>query len=499
MRRRQFCRTALWGAAALPVLSNATLAGVYAGLTRVDRDLEALTLAGTEQTLLKASVQELADSLRGPLLMPGNAAYDLARLVLNPAIDKYPALIVQPSGTADVCSAVQFARDNQLEVAVKCGGHSSSGKSTCNGGMMIDLSGFRHVRVDPARKSAFVAGGSLLGEIDHESMALGLVTTAGTVSHTGVGGLATAGGFGRLARRFGLALDNIRSVDVVSADGIARHASADEHPDLYWAVRGGGGNFGVVTFFEFQLHPMQRTVLGGNLVYPMGKARQVLDVYASYSADCADALYTDFIMGYPRGGDEGFVMVNICYTGAPARYETEVKPYLDIGPINNSVRSVDYVALQRSTDNSDPRAYASYLKNGFVAEISPALIDDVLAGLEPHPARTTMVFLQHAGGAIGRVPANATAFPHRYVTHGLMAMVGWRAGDDREPHVPWIKHFWSRLEPHSHGWYTVDVNEESQELVNRNYRDNYPRLVKVKNRYDPGNLFRLNANVVPTV
>ena len=497
MDRRQFCQAALWGSAALPFISQTTLASVYAGLTKVDRDLDAITLAGAEQTLRQASVQELADSLRGGLLMPGNAGYDVARLVLNPSIDKYPALIVQPSGAADVSSAVQFARDNKLEVAVKCGGHSSSGKSTCNGGMMIDLSTFRDVRVDQARQSAYVTGGSLLGQIDHESMAHGLVTTAGTVSHTGVGGLATAGGFGRVGRRFGLALDNIRAVDVVSADGVLRHADAEQHPELYWAVRGGGGNFGVVTSFEFQLHPMQRTVLGGSVIYPMSKARQVLETYAGYSVECPDELYTDLIIGYPPGGGDGFVNLSVCYSGDPGGYEKAMQPYLALGPVKNGVSAVDYVALQRSTDSSDPRANASYLKNGFVSEISPALVSDILDGLEGHPARFTMMYFQHAGGAIGRVPVEATAFPHRYMTHAMMAMVSWPAGASREPHVSWIKEYWKPIERHSHGWYTVDVSDESSEVVNRNYRENYGRLVAVKKKYDPGNMFRLNANVMP--
>jgi hypothetical protein len=487
------------GAASFPLLSNATLATVYAGLTTVDRDLEALTLGGAERTLAQATVQELADSLRGSLLLPGNAAYDTARLVLNPVIDKYPALIVQPSGPADVSSAVQFARDNALEVAVKCGGHSSSGKSTCNGGMLIDLSGFRDVRLDLDRRSAFVTGGSLLGQIDHEAMALGLVTTAGTVSHTGVGGLATAGGFGRLGRRFGLTLDNIRSVDVVSADGVLRHANASEHPDLYWAVRGGGGNFGVVTSFEFQLHPMERTVLGGDVVFPMSEARRVLEVYADYSVNCPDELYTDLILAYPPGGGDGAVQISVCYSGDPSRYEKLMRPYLEIGkPLKNSVKAVDYVALQRSTDSSDPRAVASYLKSGFISEFSPALIDDVLNGLEPNPARFTMMYFQHAGGAITRVAEDATAFPHRYLTHAMMAMVAWPPGSGRELHVPWIKEYWRTMEPHAHGFYTVDVADEAAEIVNKNYRGNYKRLVKVKNRYDPTNMFRLNANVVPT-
>ena len=498
MYRRRLCQAMLLGSAAAPLLSRSALAQVYAGLTAVDRDLEALTLAGTEQTLAQAAVQELADSLRGPLLLPGNAAYNAARLVLNPEIDKYPALIVQPSGAADVMSAVQFARENQLLVAVKCGGHSSAGKSTCDGGLMIDLSGFRNVRIDRDNQSAHITGGSLLGQLDHESMAQGLVTTSGTVSHTGVGGLATAGGFGRLGRRFGLTLDNIRAVDVVAADGKLYRASAEENPDLHWAVRGGGGNFGVVTSFELALHPMQRQVLGGSLYYTLDRAREVAEVYAQYSVESPDEVYTDLLIVHPPGGRTGFVQIAVCYSGAPDQYERAMQPYLKLGkPLKNTVTAVDYVALQRSSDNTDPRAFASYLKGGFTDGISQALIEQMVAGVEPHPKRMTMAYLQHAGGAIGRVGAADTAFPHRYATHNMFATVGWPAGESREPHVSWVKQYWSELAAHTRGFYSVDVNEEAAAEVNRNYQGNYARLVEIKKRYDPDNLFRLNANITP--
>jgi len=249
-------------------IQSAVAAGVASAiplsvLAEVMGDVAAVTGKGADISLETAAVQELSDSLTGNLLMPGNAGYDVARRVLNRSIDRHPALIVQPSGAADIQNAVTFARERELLLAVKCGGHSYSGKSTCEGGMQIDLSTYRHARVNPKTRTAYVAGGSLLGELDREAMALGLVTTAGTVSHTGVGGLTLGGGFGRLARRFGLALDNVKGLDVVTADGKFRHASAEENPDLFWALRGGGGNFGVVTSFEFDLHPMQRKVIGG--------------------------------------------------------------------------------------------------------------------------------------------------------------------------------------------------------------------------------------------
>ena len=242
----------------------------------IDRDLDAVTGDGKPVTLTRAAVRELGESLRGNLILPGGAGYDQARWVWNANMDRHPALIVQPRGASDVSNALQFARDSNLLLAVKCGGHSPSGKSTCERGMLIDLSLLRGARVDPAARIARVAGGSLLGDLDHEAMAHGLVTTAGTVSHTGVGGLTLGGGFGRVARRYGLALDNVGGVEIVTARGEILRADPNENPELYWGVRGGGGNFGVVTGFDFDLHPMQRQVIGGTLLFPLSQARQVL-------------------------------------------------------------------------------------------------------------------------------------------------------------------------------------------------------------------------------
>jgi FAD/FMN-containing dehydrogenase len=499
MRRRNFSRAAIAGTALAPLLGNRALASVYAGLMKVDRDLEALTRSGGEQILAQSHVQSLADKLRGNLLLPGNTAYESARHVLNGSIDKHPALIVQPTGPADISTAVDFARDNDLIVAVKCGGHSYSGKSTCDGGMMIDLSTYRDVRIDLPSRSAFVTGGSLLGQLDHEAMALGLVTTAGTVSHTGVGGLTTGGGFGRVGRRFGLALDNVKSVDVVSADGKLRHASAQENPDLYWAVRGGGGNFGVVTNFEFQLHPMARTVIGGSIVFPMSKAREVLEVYADYSPRCPNELYTDFIGVYPFGEKPGVAILDVCWSGDPAGYEKAIRPYLDAAePIVNQVKAVDYVSLQRSGDSSDARSWATYLKGGFIEGFKPGLIDTILEGMEPHPDRTTIVLFQHSGGAINALPSDATAFPHRYATHNMIPMVSWRSDAPRDEHVRYVKNLWSQLQPFTHGFYTVEVDEgHDRKAMNQNYQGNYARLAGIKKQYDPENIFRLNANITP--
>jgi hypothetical protein len=272
MRRRAFIQTAFATAGVASIPCRDAFAVFYRPVEQYQQlpDVDAVTGDGQHIRLTGVTLADLRARLRGRLLLAGNPGYDDARRIRNPAFDKRPALIVQPTGVADIRTAVDFARENRgLLLAVKCGGHSFSGLSTCDRGMQIDLSLFRDVRVDPAARRAWVTGGCLLGQVDHETTALGLATPLGTVSDTGVGGLATGGGFGRLARRFGLSVDNVVAVDVVTADGQLRHASNAENPDLLWGVRGGGGNFGIVTNFEFQLHPMPQPIFSGNIAYPI--------------------------------------------------------------------------------------------------------------------------------------------------------------------------------------------------------------------------------------
>ncbi len=311
--RRLFLRSAV--AAGVSAAAVPALAAQFAALTEVSTGVRAVTGDRSAIEIEPAAIRELADSLRGNLLLPGNPGYETARKVLNPGIDKHPAFVVQPDGVTDIRKAVTFARERRLLLAVKCGGHSYAGKSTCDGGMQIDLSTLRHARVDLKNRIAHVAGGSLLGELDRESMAVGLVTTAGTVSHTGIGGLTTAGGFGRVGRRFGLALDNVVGADVVTADGRLLHVSAEENEDLYWGIRGGGGNFGIVTNFEMQLHPMQRTVVAGTVLFPANLARDVFNVYRDHGATAPDELYVDPMIIQPLGAPGTTAGFEICWSG----------------------------------------------------------------------------------------------------------------------------------------------------------------------------------------
>jgi FAD/FMN-containing dehydrogenase len=497
MDRRRFLRSSLAAgvAAALPA-SQAFAA--FQALTQVSGDVRAVTGDRSEISLEKAAVQELADSLRGNLLLPGNEGYDAARRVLNASIDRHPALIVQPTGVADIQNAVRFARERKLLLAVKCGGHSFSGKSTCDDGMQIDLSTFRHARVDPALRMAYVAGGSLLGELDRESMAHGLVTTAGTVSHTGVGGLTTAGGFGRVGRRFGLALDNVKAVDIVTADGRLLRASAEENPDLYWGVRGGGGNFGIVTTFHFGLHPMQRQVIGGEIFFPAARARDIMKLYGEYGFSAPDELYIDAMISAPPGGGDPVAGFHVCYSGAEADAEKVLAPIRKLGePVFDGIKKQDYVAIQKSWDNTDPRNTGEYSKGGFVDELPGELVDRIVDGFEADPGRSTMIYFQQSGGAIGRVPVDATAFAHRKSQANMFISLSWPLDQDPSAHIAYGRAYWKMLDKSTDGWYTVDSGNEPQPVVNANYQGNFPRLLKLKRKYDPENLFRLNTNIAP--
>jgi FAD/FMN-containing dehydrogenase len=499
VKRRTFLQSGIAAAVGvgLPVPS---FAASWRDVRRQELDVPAVTGDGNQIVLSGRAIRELNERLRGRVLLASQDGYDEARRVLNPSFDRYPALIAQVTGTADVRLAVDFARERDLLLAVKCGGHSASGKSTCDRGMMIDLSPFRDVRVDPVARRARVTGGSHLGQLDHEAAAFDLVTTMGTVSHTGVGGLVTGGGFGRVGRHFGLAVDNLTAVDVVTADGQLHHASAEQEPDLYWGVRGGGGNFGIVTSFEFRLHPMSRQVIGGNVIFPIGRARDVLTMYAEYLPEAPDELDLIPFMGLPPGGQPGVIGLGVCWSGPAARAEAALAPVRRLGtPIADEVEAMDYVALQRSGDISDPRANRNYLKSGFIPSLTPELIDTLVRGFEGHPDRSTSMFIQPGGGAIGRVPNDATAFSHRDAFGNMGVGVDWPAGDDGAAHVAWIREFWTRIEPFTRGFYSNDGDPEmyTPGTVRSNYRGNYDRLVSIKRRYDPTNLFRLNANVPP--
>jgi FAD/FMN-containing dehydrogenase len=500
MQRRTFFRSSLAAAAALSFPRQQAMAALFEPLQRA-QDVDAVTGDGKQVTLSAKAIADLRAALRGRVLLAADNGYDEARRILNPSFDKRPALIAQVTGAADIRTAVDFARDHGgLLLAVKCGGHSSSGQSTCDRGMMIDLSPFRSVRVDPVARRAWVTGGSLLGQLDHEVMAYGLVTPMGTVSHTGVGGLVTGGGFGRVARRFGLSIDNLVGVDIVPADGQLRRANGNENADLFWGVRGGGGNFGIVTSFEFRLHPMQRRVVGGRIVFPIAKAREGLMLFADYARRAPDELDLGCAMAQPPGGTPGVFAFTVCYSGPENDAERVLAPLRKLGtPMVDDVKAMDYVALQRSGDVSDARAQGIYLKSGFIPDMPEALISAIIERFQGNPGRSTQIFFHLSGGAINRVAANASAFAQRDVFANMLSSVSWRMGDDPAAHIQWCRQYWTALEPFTQGFYVNDLGtERAANAVQATYGPNHDRLVAVKNKYDPKNLFRLNANIRPS-
>jgi FAD/FMN-containing dehydrogenase len=497
MKRREFVRSALLAAATLHTLK---FVPVWARSGPIP-DLTAVTSDGREVTLRSAGIRELAEALKGQLLLAGDTGYDEARLLLNPSFDKHPALVAQPSDVSGVQAAVNFAREHKLLLAVKCGGHSFAGLSSCDKGLQIDLKNLRGVQLDTGARRVMVKGATLLGQVDKETMTQGLVTPLGTVSHTGVGGLTLGGGFGRVARRFGMAIDNLSSIDVVTADGQLRHTSLKENPDLFWGLRGGGGNFGIVTHFEFMLHPMQREVVAGKVTFPIERARDVLALFADYGPSAPNDLYFDPSLTFPPGGAPGVAQLDVCYSGPIQGADAALMPIRKLGtPLSDTIKAMDYVEVQRSGDWTDARMLGMYLKGGFIASMPQKLIASMVDGLHGDPNRVTALFFQHCGGACSRVPESATAFAHRYALANMLTLSGWPHGkEDPARHIADTRRYWSTLEPFTKGFYVNDMPREATARdIGSNYRGNQAKLVALKTKYDPTNLFRLNANIEPS-
>lgn len=491
--RRQFLRSAAAISAALP-LGRLFAADAAASLA----DIDAVSSDGKPIVLKGSDVRDLTATLRGDVFLGGSPGYDDARRLWNAAFDKHPALIVRCSGAADVMTAVKFAASQGLLLAVRGGGHSLSGQSVCEKGMMLDLSQMNSARVDPARRIAWVEGGALLGALDREAQAHGLATTAGTVSHTGVGGLTTGGGFGRLARRFGLACDNVRSFDVVTADGRFQSANAQQNKELYWGLRGGGGNFGVVTSFEFQLHPVDSMMVGGDLAYSWQDAPAVLPFLFDYLAQAPDELYCDFgLVRLPDG--QRMLTANACYSGPPAQAAKVLAPLRDFRkPIRDTVTETPYVRLQSAQDKAAEHGHRHYFKAGMLHRTSQALVDTLLTTIEQANLPVVQaVQVPHAGGAISRVKPDATAFAQRTVKHLIFIAAHWDDPAQSDAVAEWVHATWPKVEPHTHGFYVNEYTPGDAARLSTTYGANFDRLVALKAKVDPNNLFRLNANIKP--
>lgn len=491
MDRRRFCRTALAAsvAAAIPVLPGCEKKAPVA--TDADTSIRGISLDGAEIELQKAEIRELGESMTGPVLLSGHPDYAGARMIWNGMHDKRPALIARCMSAEDVSKAVTFAREHGLLTAVRGGGHSWPGKSVCDDGLMIDLSQMNTVMADAEARRARAQGGALLNALDTAALETGLVTTAGVVSHTGVGGFTLGGGFGRLNRKYGLTIDNLRSAEIVTADGRIRRIAADEESDLFWAIRGGGGNFGVVTEFEYELHPFDRNVLSGSIVWPLDQARDVLEFYAEWSAGLSDELYVGPVMARdPNAGD--VVVMDVVYNGDPAVGEKELAPLRAIGtPAVDGVTVQDYMVMQTVNDVAFGHGVRSYAKNGMVKEWTQGLVDTLIEAYDPR------LFLANhvAGGAVKRVGETDTAFPHRNAEIMLVFASGWADPQQDDELIAATRALYAAVEPYMGGYYD-NIDFDGDEAAG-NYGPAYARLRKVKGQYDAGNLFRLNSNIEP--
>ena len=493
MDRRQFCRSTLAAsvAAAIPMLPGCEKKAPVA--TEATTSIRGISLDGNELEIERAALKELGESMTGPVILAGDPQYDTARKIWNGMHDKHPALIARCMSAGDVSQAVTFARERELLVAVRGGGHSWPGKSVCDDGLMIDLSQMHTVTADRDAMRAHAQGGALLNALDTASLEQGLVTTAGVVSHTGVGGFTLGGGFGRLNRKYGLAVDNLRGATIVTADGKIRHVSADEEPDLFWGIRGGGGNFGVVADFEYELHPFDRNVLSGNIIWPIDQARDVLEFYAEWSAGLSDELYAGpMVITTPEG--QRAIAIGAVYNGDPAAGEKELEPLRKLGkPIDDGIKVQDYMVMQTGEDALVHHGIRSYAKNGTVKEWSQGLVDAILEIDDPR------VFVDNhvMGGAVKRVGELDTAFPHRNAEIMILVLGIWEDPAQDDAQIAAQRAAYDALQPYMGGYYSnIDFDQAG---VPANYGPAYARLQKIKGQYDPMNLFRLNSNIEPKV
>jgi FAD/FMN-containing dehydrogenase len=445
-----------------------------------------------------ATLRELNAQLSEELLCPGDAGYDDARVLWNGMIDRRPAAIARCASTADVVAAVNFARQQGLVLAVRGGGHNAAGTALCDDGLVIDLAPLRRVTVDPATRTAHAQGGATWADFDRATSAHGLATTGGAISTTGIAGLTLGGGLGWLMRSYGMACDNVIAFEVVTADGQVRRASADEHPDLFWALRGGGGNFGVVTDFEYQLHPVT-TVLGGMLVHPASRAREALRFLRDFHATAPDEL-TIFtgLMSAPDGMP--IVAYLVCYNGSAADGARALGPLRAFGPpLVDTITELPYPVHQASLDEGFPAGLQVYWRSDFPRTLDDAVIDILVERFEAITSPLSALLLEQFGGAVRRVPAEATAFVHREADFNLAIISRWTDPAEAERHIAWARSVSAAIRPHAVGTYVNYLGEEGEERVRQAYGAAvYDRLVAVKNRYDPTNLFRNNQNIRPT-
>jgi FAD/FMN-containing dehydrogenase len=445
------------------------------------------------------SLGEFANDFRGQLLLPSTDTYDAARKVWNGMIDRRPSCIAMCKTVDDVQSALRFARANDLPIAIRGGGHNAAGLSVCDDGIVIDLREMNTVVVDPAKKTARAGGGTTWADFDGATAKHGLATTGGAISSTGIAGLTLGGGLGWLMRSYGLACDNMIGATVVTADGSVMHASETENSDLLWALRGGGGNFGIVTEFEFALHPVS-TVLGGMLVYPLQWAKDVLRVYKTVVASAPDALTVFAILTHSPDGHP-VIALAICYNGPVEDGERAIKRIRDFAtPVAGAVGPIPYTALQTMLDAGLPSGLNVHWRSEFVTTVPDALIDAVVASYEDATSPLNVILIEQLGGAVGRVARDATAFDHRDSDYNLVIVGRWTDPTTADKHVSWARETSASVKPFTSG--RVYVNYigagEAPDRVRAAFSpEKFAELAKVKTKFDPQNVFRMNQNIPP--
>ena len=444
-------------------------------------------------------IDAISGGVAGRVIRPADLEYDVARRIWNASVDKHPGLIVRCAGAADVVQAVKFARANDILVSIRGGGHNVAGRALSDDGLVIDLSSMRAVFVDPAKGTARVQGGATLGDLDRETHAFGLAVPAGVVSRTGIAGLTLGGGVGWLVRKYGLTCDNVLSFEIVTADGRLLTASADENTDLFWALRGGGGNFGVVTSFLFRAHPVTN-VFGGMIVHTRDHAREVIRHYRDFMTSAPEELtaYAALITtpdGHPA------VAVIACFCGDPAEGKLVLRPLREFGsPLMDAVQLMPFPAMQKLLDGAFPDGTQNYWKSDFVKEMSDEVIDLIVTHANRMKSPLSAVVIEYYGGAAGRIGTSQTAFAQRQAEYDIGFMAQWTDPAEKEVHVAWARDMADALRPHASGGHLLNfLGEESPDMIQAAFGPNYARLAQVKKKYDPTNFFSINQNIKPAV
>lgn len=455
----------------------------------------------------EAIFKKFAKEFQGEIILPEDDQYHAARQLWNGLYDKYPAAVARCGSPHDVIAAVNFASENDVVVSVKGGGHDYAGNSVCNDGLVIDLSPMNKVDVDENQRTARVEGGATVGLFDAEAQKYGLATTTGTVSTIGIGGLALGGGSGYLSRRFGMTLDNVLSVDIVTADGNLVTASEKENEDLFWAVRGGGGNFGIVTSFKFQLHEVGPEVLSFQAYFPYEDSRKVLQFYREFMKEAPDKLqcYVFFLNVPPVEpfpaeyyGKTTCAFI-ACHTGDPEKGKSELQPLKEFGnPFLSFLQTMEYTAIQKSFDAGMPKGLRWFTKAHYLNKLSDTAIESLMEHTQSLPGAFTVAYLEPMGGEANRVDPAATAFPHRNTAYSVHIFPGWDDPSKDGANIKWAKEFYQAMHKESAGGVYVNLlSHDEKERVKAAYGENYDRLARVKRKWDPGNFFIMNHNIGP--